>query len=185
MLTRENKIYFVWAKEVWDIEAQCCHSRWVKEETHKLSLPEQGHDSCVVLMPTRHLLKLPPLDLLICILAFSTLGVPEAHSKCCVSRHMSSHIHFWLDPEWCLLVRDEAGQPLWLLLRVEFRCAGSDNPSWKLAKDTRVNCFWVKWCNISSDQRNQALLPLNCYHHGEFYTVIRFVRRGRGRTWFY
>lgn len=113
MLTRENKIYFVWAKEVWDIEAQCCHSRWVKEETHKLSLlPGQGHDSCVVLMPTRHLLKLPPLDLLICILAFSTLGVPEAHSKCCVSRHMSSHIHFWLDPEWCLLVRDEAGQPL-------------------------------------------------------------------------
>lgn len=43
------------------------------------------------------------------------------------------------DREQYLLVKDEAGQPLWLLLRVEFRCTDSDKPSWKLAKDTKVN----------------------------------------------
>lgn len=88
------------------------------------------------------------------------------------------------DPEGGLLVRDEAGHPLWLLLRVEFRCADSDNPSWKLAKDAKVNCFWVKWCNISNDQRDLALFPLNIplNHRGDFYTVLRFARKGKGRT---
>lgn len=98
---RENKIYFVCAEEaaasVWDIKVQFCHSRWVKEETHKLFLfSGQGHDSCVVLMPTRHLLK-PPFDLLICILTSSILDLPEAHSKSWMSRDMSSRIHFWLE----------------------------------------------------------------------------------------
>lgn len=85
------------------------------------------------------------------------------------------------DPEQCLLVRDEAGQPLWLLLGVDFRCAGSDNPSWKLAKDAKVSCFWVKWCDISNDQRDQDLFPLNIplNHPREFCTVLRFARRGR------
>lgn len=148
MLTRENKIYLVWAKEVWDIKVQRCHSRWLKEETHKLPLlPGQGHDSSVVLMPTRHLLKLPPLDLLICILASSILGVPDAHSKCCVSSHMSSHIHFIVIQNGVYLWGMKQDS-LWLLLRVEFRCVGSDNSSWKLAKDARVNCFW--WSGVMS-----------------------------------
>jgi len=43
------------------------------------------------------------------------------------------------DTEQCLFVKDKAGQPLWLLLRVEFSCTDSDNPSWKLVKDMEIN----------------------------------------------